>query len=100
MKLASRMSCSSEILYPALFYYRVGAYEKSLRFLQIAQNYWSVQYLVHNARHTNEEMYIHRMTGLSLSDKIRKGQVENITLYNNYAYTAKLKLEQSVNCFN
>ena len=79
MKLASRMSASSEIL--ALFYYRVNAYEKSLRCLQ---NYCSVQYFVYNDRHTNGEMYRHRMAGLSLIDKMRKARVENITLYSNY----------------
>ena len=98
MKLASRLSSSSEILYLALFYYRVYAYEKSLRCLQIAENYWSLQYLVYNGRHSNEEMYSHRVAGMSLIDKMRKVRIENITLYNDYAYIAELELEQAVNC--
>ena len=98
MKLASRMSCSSEILYLALFYYRVSAYEKSLKCLLIAKNKMSKPYAMYHVPCTIIQMkYSQRTTGLSLSDKMRKALVDHIDLYNNYTYIDELKLEQTLN---
>ena len=96
MKLASRMSCSSEILYLALFYYRVCAYEKSLKCLLIAQNKLSKPYAMYSGSY-NQMVYSRRTTGLSLSDKMRKALVDHIDLLNNCTYIDELKLEQTLN---
>ncbi|XP_078318959.1 uncharacterized protein LOC144620860 [Crassostrea virginica] len=96
MKLASRMSCSSEKLYLALFYYSVCAYEKSLKCLLIAQNKLCKPYAMYNGLY-NPTVYSKRTAGLSLSDKMRKALADDIELLNNCTYIDELKLEQSLN---
>ena len=97
MKLASRLGFSSEILHLALFYYRFCAYEKSLRCLPIAQNKWSMAYLMYNG-HTNEDMYRQSLMGLPLGVRLRKALIVDICLHNNYTYIDELRLEQNTNC--
>ena len=97
LKLATRMSCSSEILYLALFYYRICAYEKSLKCLQIAKNKWSMPYVLYDG-HTSEEMYRHCLMGLPLGERLRRALICDIFLHNIYTYIDELLLEQNANC--
>ncbi|XP_078318966.1 uncharacterized protein LOC144620863 [Crassostrea virginica] len=95
-QLYDLMSCSSEKLYLALFYYKVCAYEKSLKCLLMAQNKLSKPYAMYNGLY-NQMMYSKRTTGLSLSDKMREALIDHIDLLNNCTYIDELKLEQTLN---
>ena len=96
MKLATRMSSSSEILYLALFYYRICAYEKSLKCLQMAKNKWFMPYVLYDGR-TSEEMYRHCLMGLPLGERLRHALICDICLHNSYTYIDELELEQNTN---
>ena len=85
LKLAPRMSCSSEILYLALFYYRICAYEKSLKCLQMAKNKCFMPFILYDG-HTSEEMYRHCIMGLPLAERLRKALICDICLHNSYTY--------------
>ena len=96
MTLATGMSSSSEILYLALFYYRICAYEKSLKCLQKAKNKWFMPYILYDG-HTSEEMYRHCIMGLPLGERLRKALICDICLHNIHIYIDELELEQTTN---
>ncbi|XP_048751605.2 uncharacterized protein LOC125663360 [Ostrea edulis] len=98
LKIASQIGYVSDILYLAMYYYRTFRYEQSLRCLQRTQERMSVPYVMYN--NVNVEMYRRAMTGVSLSDKMRKAVVRNIKLFSEYIYIDELLLEQTVSYRN
>ena len=69
MKLASKISCVSNILYLVMMYYKNCQYEQSLRCLQRAQDKMSKPYVtLYCYCKGNVEMYRRAMAGVSLSD--------------------------------
>jgi hypothetical protein len=99
LKLASKIGYVSDILYLAMYYYRTCRYEQSLRCLQRAQERMSVPYVMY-WDNVNVEMYRRAMTGVSLSDKMRKAVVSDILLVSEYTYIDELLLEQRVSHMN
>jgi hypothetical protein len=99
LKLASKIGYVSDILYLAMYYYRMCRYEQSLRCLQRAQERMSVPYVVYGDN-VNVEMYRRAMMGVSLSDKMRKAVMTVILLVSEYTYIDELSLEQRVSYRN
>ncbi|XP_048750943.2 uncharacterized protein LOC125662682 [Ostrea edulis] len=99
LKIASQIGYVSDILYLAMYYYRTCRYEQSLRCLQRAQERMSVPYVMYRDN-VNVEMYRRAMTGVSLSDKMRKAVVSDIKLKSDYTYIDELLLEQTVSYRN
>ena len=96
MKLAVKIGCVSQIMYMAVHYYRNCQYEMSLPCLQRAQDNMSKPYVIYR-NSFNEEMYRRAMTGVSLSDRMRKCLICDIRFYNEYAYIDELVPEQETN---
>lgn len=99
LKIASQIGCVSDILYLAMYYYRTCRYEQSLICLHTAQERMSVPYVVY-IDNVNVDMYKRAMTGVSLSEKMRKAVVSDIKLNSGYSYIDELLLEQTVSYMN
>ncbi|XP_056002416.1 uncharacterized protein LOC125663350 isoform X2 [Ostrea edulis] len=99
LKIASQIGYVSDILYLAMYYYRTCRYEQSLRCLQRAHERMSVPYVMY-FNNVNVEMYRRAMTGVSLSDKMRKAVVSDIVLDSDFTYIDELLLEQTVSYRN
>jgi hypothetical protein len=83
--IALKIVYVSDILYQAMYYNRTCRYEQSLRCLQRAQERMSVRSVMYYGN-VNVEMYRRAMTGVSLSDKMRKAVVSDILLVSEYTY--------------
>ena len=78
MKLAI-IGCVSEMLHLSLFYYRTNQYDRSLSCLQKATDTMCKPYVFYHY-YVNEEIYGFAMTGVSLSDRMRKCKIVDISL--------------------
>ena len=96
MKLAVKIGCVSQILYLAIHYYRNCQYEESLRCLHRAQHNMSKPYVMYQDN-VNVEMYRRAMAGVSLSDRMRKCFICDISLEKVYFYIDELVPEQEAN---
>ncbi|XP_062582344.1 uncharacterized protein LOC134244087 [Saccostrea cucullata] len=95
LKMAARLSPVSYFLYLALFYYRTGRYDKTVRInyitkQRLSQNLFLLKYTVDGQR------YNEALSNLSLSRRMRIAWVDNVSLSVNIPYIEELCLEQNV----
>jgi hypothetical protein len=92
LKLASRVGFVSHSLYLALYYYRTGRYNETLRVSYLTKQRLSQPYTMYGD--VDKQRYCEAVGSLSLSRKMKTAWVKDVILKNKVRYIDELILEQ------
>ncbi|XP_062591501.1 uncharacterized protein LOC134252993 [Saccostrea cucullata] len=95
LKQSCKFGCLSDILYLAMYYYKIGRYEDSLSCLHKVRGEIPLPYIVYRDQ-VNLDVYKHYMERYTLGTKFRRAVVRDIVLYSVYTYIDELVLEQDI----
>ncbi|XP_048747160.2 uncharacterized protein LOC125659520 [Ostrea edulis] len=96
LKLTSRIGPVSHSLYLALYYYRTGRYNETLRVTYLTKQRLSEPYILQIYGYVDSQRYSEAVGSLSLSRKMKTAWVDNVMLRNAIQYIDELILEQEV----
>ena len=96
MKLATKFGFVSDILFLALYYYKICRYELCIECLNKARKKFSLPYVMYRGQ-VIEEAYMGELAGKSPCVKMRKAVMFQVRLLSAYLYIEELESEQNAN---
>jgi hypothetical protein len=95
LNLASKVGTVSHSLYLALYYYRTGRYNETLRVTYLTKQRLSQPYIIYYDN-VDRQRYSEAVGSLSLSRKMKIAWVKHVTLHNKVHFIDEIILEQEV----
>lgn len=95
LKLSAKFECVFDLLYIAMFCYKLRRFRKALHVLEITKFKLVRPYLMYNG-HVDRKMYLEVVVGQSFVTKIREAVACDISLKNTVTYIDELGLVQEL----
>ncbi|XP_062612491.1 uncharacterized protein LOC134274250 [Saccostrea cucullata] len=94
LKMAARLGYVSHLLYLAMYYYRTGRYDKTVRIMYLARQGLSQSFIIYGT--FDRQRYNEAVGNMSLSRRMKKTWVNDVELSVNIPCIEELCLEQFV----